>query len=257
IVVVGGDGIWNCHIHTDDIGASIEAALDVGRPRNIRVTDLLEQVGEEKWVREAEAHPEPEPDLAPVPCAVVAVSTGDGIRRIFHSLGVQGTVTGGQSMNPSTAQLLEAVEAAPADHVVILPNNKNIIPVARQVDAQTAKTVRVVPTRGIAEGFASLLAYDPQATSDENLDEMAAAAEHVVAGEVTRAVRDSTCDVGPIAEGDYLGIAREGIRAVEATVADAATVLLDQLIGDDHEILTIIEGEGATDGTTRQITEWL
>ncbi|MCB1017556.1 MAG: hypothetical protein KDB10_20890, partial [Acidimicrobiales bacterium] len=78
-----------------------------------------------------------------------------------------------------------------------------------------------------------------------------------VAGEVTRAVRDSTCDVGPIAEGDYLGIAREGIRAVEATVADAATVLLDQLIGDDHEILTIIEGEGATDGTTRQITEWL
>src|SRR5690606_17581611 len=150
-------------------------------------------------------------DLAPVPCAVVAVSTGDGIRRIFHSLGVQGTVTGGQSMNPSTAQLLEAVEAAPADHVVILPNNKNIIPVAQQVDAQTAKTVRVVPTRGIAEGFASLLAYDPQATGDENLEEMTAAAEAVVAGEVTQAVRDSTCDVGPITEGDFLGIAREGI----------------------------------------------
>ena len=257
IVVVGGDGIWNCHIHTDDIGASIEAALDCGRPRNIRVTDLLEQVGEEKWVREAEAHPEPAPDLAPVPCAVVAVSTGDGIRRIFHSLGVQGTVTGGQSMNPSTAQLLEAVEAAPADHVVILPNNKNIIPVAQQVDAQTSKTVRVVPTRGIAEGFASLLAYDPQATGDENLEEMTAAAEAVLAGEVTQAVRDSTCDVGPIKEGDFLGIAREGIRSVEPTVAEAATVLLGELITDDHEILTIIEGEGATDGTTRQITEWL
>ncbi|MBL8776159.1 MAG: DAK2 domain-containing protein [Acidimicrobiales bacterium] len=257
IVVVGGDGIWNCHIHTDDIGASIEAALDCGRPRNIRVTDLLEQVGEEKWVREAEAHPEPAPDLAPVPCAVVAVSTGDGIRRIFHSLGVQGTVTGGQSMNPSTAQLLEAVEAAPADHVVILPNNKNIIPVAQQVDAQTSKTVRVVPTRGIAEGFASLLAYDPQATSDDNLEEMAAAAEAVLAGEVTQAVRDSTCDVGPIKEGDFLGIAREGIRSVEPTVAEAATVLLGELITDDHEILTIIEGEGATDGITRQITEWL
>ena len=257
IVVVGGDGIWNCHIHTDDIGASIEAALDCGRPRNIRVTDLLEQVGEEKWVREAEAHPEPEPDLQPVPCAVVAVSTGDGIRRIFHSLGVQGTVTGGQSMNPSTAQLLEAVEAAPADHVVILPNNKNIIPVAQQVDAQTAKTVRVVPTRGIAEGFASLLAYDPQATGDENLAEMTAAAEAVVAGEVTQAVRESTCDVGPIAEGDYLGIARDGIRSVEPTVADAATGLLAGLVTDDHEILTIIEGEGATAGITRQITEWL
>ncbi len=257
IVVVGGDGIWNCHIHTDDIGASIEAALDCGRPRNIRVTDLLEQVGEEKWVREAEAHPGPEPDLQPVPCAVVAVSTGDGIRRIFHSLGVQGTVTGGQSMNPSTAQLLEAVEAAPADHVVILPNNKNIIPVAQQVDAQTAKTVRVVPTRGIAEGFASLLAYDPQATGDENLLEMTAAAEAVIAGEVTQAVRDSTSDVGPINEGDFLGIAREGIRSVEPTVAEAAIELLAHLITDDHEILTIIEGEGATDGITRQITEWL
>ncbi len=257
IVVVGGDGIWNCHIHTDDIGASIEAALDCGRPRNIRVTDLLEQVGEEKWVREAEAHPGPEPDLQPVPCAVVAVSTGDGIRRIFHSLGVQGTVTGGQSMNPSTAQLLEAVEAAPADHVVILPNNKNIIPVAQQVDAQTAKTVRVVPTRGIAEGFASLLAYDPQATGDENLQEMTAAAEAVIAGEVTQAVRDSTSDVGPINEGDFLGIAREGIRSVEPTVAEAAIELLAHLITDDHEILTIIEGEGATDGITRQITEWL
>ena len=257
IVVVGGDGIWNCHIHTDDIGASIEAALACGRPRNIRVTDLLEQVGEEKWVREAEAHPGPEPDLQPVPCAVVAVSTGDGIRRIFHSLGVQGTVTGGQSMNPSTAQLLEAVEAAPADHVVILPNNKNIIPVAQQVDAQTAKTVRVVPTRGIAEGFASLLAYDPQATGDENLQEMTAAAEAVIAGEVTQAVRDSTSDVGPINEGDFLGIAREGIRSVEPTVAEAAIELLAHLITDDHEILTIIEGEGATDGITRQITEWL
>src|SRR5436309_5897707 len=86
IVVVGGDGLWNCHIHTDDIGAAIEAALDCGRPRNIRVTDLMEQVEEERWVREAP--PEgPQPDLTPVTTAVVAVATGEGIRRIFHSLG--------------------------------------------------------------------------------------------------------------------------------------------------------------------------
>ncbi len=170
IVVVGGDGIWNCHIHTDDIGASIEAAVDVGTPRKIRVTDLFEQVEEERWVREAEMLPsEPAAASEPVPCAVVAVATGDGIRRIFHSLGVQVIVTGGQTMNPSTAQLLEAVERAPADDVVILPNNKNIIPVAEQVDGQSAKNVRVVPTRGIAEGFASLLAYDPQASGDENV----------------------------------------------------------------------------------------
>ncbi len=136
IVVVGGDGLWNCHIHTDDIGAAIEAAVDIGRPRQIRVTDLLEEVEEERWVREgavkAAAEPEPAPD--PVPTAVVAIATGDGVSRIFRSLGVQQIVTGGQTMNPSTQELVAAVEATAADEVVLLPNNKNIIPVAEKVD---------------------------------------------------------------------------------------------------------------------------
>ncbi len=261
IVVVGGDGIWNCHIHTDDIGASIEAAIDIGTPRKIRVTDLIEQVEEERWVRDAAdagaIDEVPEHLRTPVTSAVVAVATGDGIRRIFHSLGVQGIVTGGQSMNPSTAELIEAVEAVPADHVVILPNNKNIIPVAQQVDEHTTKTVVVVPTKGITEGFAALLAYDPEAEAAENADEMAEAAENVVAGEVTQAVRDSSCDVGPIATGDWLGIARDGIRAVEAELADAATALLDVLVTDRHEIVTIIEGEGSSAGATRHLTVWL
>ena len=258
IVVVGGDGIWNCHIHTDDIGASIEAALDCGRPRSIRVTDLMEQVEEERWVREgADAGPQPEPPLEPVCTAVVAVATGDGIRRIFGSLGVQRIVAGGQSMNPSTAQLLEAVEATAADEVVILPNNKNIIAVAEQVDASSTKAVRVVPTRSIAEGFAALMTYDPEAGGEENAAEMADAAEQVAAGEVTRAVRPSVCEVGPIAEGDWLGISRSGIRAVEPELWAATTGLLDDLLDDSHEIVTLIEGEGAHAGDTRRVTEWL
>ena len=147
----------------------------------------------------------------------MAVATGDGIRRIFHSLGVQGIVTGGQSMNPSTAELLEAVETVPADQVVILPNNKNIIPVAEQVDEHTTKTVRRgARPRGITEGFAALLAYDPEAEATTTPRRWREAAGNVVAGEVTQAVRDSSCDVGPIAEGDWLGIARDGISAVEA-----------------------------------------
>ena len=257
IVVVGGDGLWNCHIHTDDIGAAVEAALDCGRPRNIRVTDLLEQVEEERWVRDAA------PELVgviastPVPTAVVAVCTGDGIRRIFHSLGVQGVVLGGQTMNPSTAQLLEVVEAVPADAVVILPNNKNIIAVARQVDAETEKTVRVVPTKGAAEGFAALLAYDPKAAADENAEAMGEAAASVIAGEVTRAVRESSSDAGPIHEGDYLGISGDGIQAVADSVSAVAIGLLDVLVTDEHEIVTIIEGEGSTVGDTRHIREWL
>jgi DAK2 domain fusion protein YloV len=256
IVVVGGDGTWNCHIHTDDIGASIEAALDCGRPRNIRVTDLIEQVEEERWVRDAPPE-DPAIDLTPVPTGVVAVATGEGIRRIFRSLGVHHVVTGGQSMNPSTAQLLEAVEAVPADEVVILPNNKNIVPVAEQVDELTAKRVRVVPTRSIPEGFAALMAYDPQATGEENAASMAGTAERIVAAEVTRAVRDSTTEAGPVKEGDWMGISRSGIQAIAPDLAGAVTALLDVLVGDDAEIVTIIEGEGASAGVTRRITEWL
>ena len=260
IVVVGGDGLWNCHIHTDDIGAAIEAALDAGRPCKIRVTDLMEEVEEERWVREAAGSDivEVPPHVsAPVTTAVVAVAAGDGIKRIFYSLGVQGIVAGGQSMNPSTADLLAAVEAVPAEQVVILPNNKNIIPVAEQVDAHTSRSVKVVPTRGIAEGFAALMGYDPEAPADENAKEMASLSANVLAGEVTRAVRDSTSEAGPIAEGDYLGIARDGILAVEQSVAAAATRLLEALVTADHEIVTVIEGEGATAADTRAITEWL
>jgi uncharacterized protein len=258
IVVVGGDGIFNCHIHTDDIGGAIEAAIEIGRPRQIRVTDLLDElheIEEERWVREAEAPPEAAPD--PVPCGVVAVATGDGIRRVFANLRVQQVVTGGQSMNPSTAQLLDAVESVPAPEVVILPNNKNIIAVAEQVDTLTEKVVRVLPTRSITEGFAALLAYDPEASADDNVEAMREHAEAVVNGEVTQAVRDSSCDVGPISEGDWLGIARDGIRVVDPDLALAACGLLDDLVTDDHELVTVIEGEGASPGCTRHVTEWL
>lgn len=253
IVVVGGEGLWNCHVHTDDIGAAIEAGIEVGRPRQIRVTDLLEEVEERDWVRDELGGGPAER----VPCGVVAVGVGDGVVAILRSMGVHRVVTGGQSMNPSTADLLAAVEAVPADEVVILPNNKNIIPVAEQVDAQTDKTVRVVPTRGIAEGLATLMAYDPQASADDNVVAMSAAAADVRTGEVTRAVRDSVSEVGPIAEGDHLGICQEGIVAVAPTLAGAATGLLEKLVDDEHELLTVICGLDADPDTTAAIEAWM
>jgi DAK2 domain fusion protein YloV len=256
IVVVGGGGLWNCHIHTDDIGASIEAALEAGRPRQIRVTDLFEQVEEESWVRAAAGN-EPEEAEESVNCSVVAVCTGDGIRRIFRSLGVHHVVSGGQSMNPSTADILDAIEASHSNEVVILPNNKNIIPVAQQAAQQASKPVRVVPTKGIQEGFAALLEYDPEGDAAENAERMEGCAAGVVAGEVTRAVRPSSCDAGPIREGDWLGISRDRIEVVAPQLGDAATGLLDLLAKDDHEIITVIAGEGSTAGDTRRITEWL
>jgi dihydroxyacetone kinase-like predicted kinase len=187
----------------------------------------------------------------------VAIATGDGIRRIFHSLGVQNIVAGGQSMNPSTAQILEAVEASPGEEVVVLPNNTNIIAVAEQVQQLTDKTVRVVPTKGIAEGFAALMEYDPQSDATSNADRMAQSAVRVVSGEVTQAVRDSSSAAGPVRAGDYIGLSRRGIEAVAPTLAEAATGLLDRLVGGEHEIVTIIEGEGASAANTRRITEWL
>ena len=264
IVVVGGDGIFNCHIHCDDIGAAIECGIDVGRPHKIRVTDLLEELDglanasdhEEDWVK-GELGIEPEVSGPPVPTAVVAVAVGAGVVSILKSMGVHAVVTGGQSMNPSTADLVAAVEAVPAPEVVILPNNKNIIPVAEQVDAQTSRTVKVVPTRGIAEGIASLMSYDPQATAEANAAGMAEVAEGVLAGEVTQAVRESTSEAGPIVEGDWLGIRREGICAVQPTLAEAAIELLNVMITYDHELLTVIAGEDADDDTTARIEAWV
>jgi dihydroxyacetone kinase-like predicted kinase len=189
--------------------------------------------------------------------AVVAVASGAGVVEILRSLGAAAVVAGGQSMNPSTAELLAAVEAAPADQVVILPNNSNIIPVARQVGALTAKTVRVVPTRAVAEGMAALVDYDANADADANAGAMAAAAARVTHGEVTRAVRASSSSAGPIAEGDWLGLSVNGIEVVAPTVAAAAIGLLDRLVSADHELVTLLEGEDADAADTVAINEWL
>lgn len=259
IVVVGGDGIFNCHIHTDEIGESIEAAIEIGRPRGIRVTDLAEQVVEERWVRESaltdgsadeEAGPPPE-------TAVVAVVTGDGVGRIFRSLGVQRLVKGGQSMNPSTADLVEAVLATGAQNVVILPNNKNIVPVAKQIDQLCDANVVVVPTHSIVEGFAALLSYDPSSPAEPNLAAMSDSASAVVAAEVTQAVRDTETDAGPVRVGDWIGICADGIISIADSMVVCAQHLLDRLVTLEHELVTIIEGEGATSANTRRLSEWL
>jgi dihydroxyacetone kinase-like predicted kinase len=240
------------------LGAPAAAPIDAGRPRNIRVTDLMEQVEEESWVRRAAGAGQVEEDLGPVPVtSIVAVATGDGIGRIFGSLGVRHIVSGGQSMNPSTEQLLEAMSATTGDEVIVLPNNKNIRAVAAQACELSKKHARVVDTDGIQEGFAALLEYDPEVGADANAVAMSAAAARVVAGEVTQAVRASDTEVGEIAAGDWIGVSRRGIEVVAATVSDATIRLLDRLLTDSHEIVTIIEGAGAKPADTRRVTEWL
>ena len=264
IVVVGGEGIWNCHVHTNDIGAAIEVAIDLGgRPKQIRVTDLFEEMAEEHAHREAALlggnhAPKAGAGLPPVTCAIVAVSSGDGLSELFAALGVQGVVTGGQTLNPSTAELLSAVEAVNAQQVVVLPNNKNIIPVAQQLDALTSKTVFVVPTKSMPEALAALVLYDPEADAAVNAEEMSESAESMATGEVTQAVRATNSDAGEIAEGDWIGIVRgDGIVVVSGTLDGATVALLEHLVQPGREIVTVIEGRDASGGHTDVIHAWL
>ncbi len=253
IVIVGDEGLYNCHIHTDDIGAAIEAALDAGRPREIRVTDLESQV--------EDLHHEPNGDaLAPTPAprtSVVAVVAGSGVRQIFRSLGVREVVSGGQSMNPSTAELAEAVQATGSDDVVILPNNKNIVPVARQVDDLVPARVRVVETHSVVEGFAAMLAYHPDEGGEQNAVAMADASHRVVTGEVTRAVRDTTTGAGAVSSGDWIGLDASGVRAIGDSLVDVTLSLLEVLVGDGHELVTLIEGDGVDPSATEAVVAGL
>lgn len=269
IVVVGGDGIYNCHIHTNDIGAAVEAPLIVGgRPSKIRITDLFEEVatvGESVHAqREASLgaptaggggdggrHGATQSALPPVTCAVVAVASGDGLAELFGQMGVHGVVTGGQTMNPSTQELLDAVEHMNATQVVILPNNKNIIAVANKIDELTKKDVRVVPTCSMPEALAALVAYDPEASAEHNGSQMLRAASSVATGEVTQAIRDTNSDAGPVKAGDFIGLVRgDGVVAVAATLDVVCHDLLAKLITPQRELLTIITGSDATSQAT-------
>jgi DAK2 domain fusion protein YloV len=256
IVIVGGDGLWNCHIHTNDIGAAIEAGIDAGRPMRIRVTDLFEQVEEEEWVRE---HETPVIQLEREYCttAVVAVGMGPGIQRLLASLGVQAIVAGGQSMNPSTAQIREAVHLCRADSVVVLPNNKNIIAVAEQVDGLSDRNVAVVRTTAIVEALAALVEYDPHADLAHNVASMTEAFTRVRSGEVTQAVRDTTADGVAIRTGDWIAVTRDGIRAVANTAVDAAMQLVDALVTEECELVTLLVGADARPAETIRVEEHL
>ena len=258
IVVVGGDGLYNCHIHSNDIGESIEAGIRAGSPYQIRVTDLQEELFHIEDHIEVEGASE---IIVPNPTAentaVIAVVAGKGIQQIFASMGVNAIVAGGQSMNPSVKDLLEAVQQVQANQVIILPNNKNIIPVSEQVDHQVSKNVIVVPTRSIPEGFSALLAFDPAADAKTNSQSMSSMAESVATGEVTQAVRDSETDAGKVTEGDWIGLDRTGVIVARQNLGDAALDLLQTLIGDEHEIVTIIEGQDCPQEVTKDLLAWL
>ncbi len=254
IVVVGGEGTWNCHIHTDDIGAAIEAGVERGRPFDIRVTDLKEQAGDHG----AHGAFVPLEAVQTAPIGVVAVSAGTGLVDVFRQLGCQGVVVGGQTMNPSTEDLLAIVDAARADVIVVLPNNKNIVPVAEQLDSLTTKTVLVVPTRSVPQGIAAMFGYD--LVSDDiggMLEDMAAAASSIVDGEITQAVRDAMVDYGFVRKGDWMGIADGAILVADPDQEATLRGLVAAILPLGAELLTVYTGRGAPAATTKALVAWM
>jgi DAK2 domain fusion protein YloV len=257
IVIVGGGGTYNCHIHTDTPDAAIEAGIEAGRPYRLQITDLLDQAADET-VHRTDRAAFATSEFADAPVAVIPVVAGDGLTEMFRDLGAQAVVTGGQTMNPSTQDLLTAVEQVPADTVILLPNNKNIVPVADQVDGLTEKRVLVVPTSTIPAGLAAMIAYIPGGADGSSMaGEMEAAAGEVRAGELTRAVRDSVTPAGAVATGDWIGLADGDLIVIAKTAQSALTRLLENLVGGDAELVTLICGRQAEPPATAGARSWL
>jgi DAK2 domain fusion protein YloV len=289
IVVVGGEGSWKCHIHTDDIGPAIEAGVAVGTVRQISVTNLLEQAAAEDFHRAAFGF-EPLPEALEAKVGLIAVANGPGLVELFRQYGAQGVVVGGQTMNPSVGDLLKAVDDAPAKTIVVLPDNKNIIPAAEELDRLTRKQVHVIPTRSIPQGIAAAVAYDTEASVDKVVSRMEKAARAVRSGEMTRAVRDATTPVGAISQGDWIGLVEGKVQVIRragpgrlaslvtrlvrlvrgkdraeqrtrrlerGAFSRALRDLLERVVDAESEAITLIAGAGADPEVTADAVAWL
>ncbi|MEX1003982.1 MAG: hypothetical protein WD990_12415 [Acidimicrobiia bacterium] len=257
IVVTGGEGAWNCHIHTDDIGRIIELALGVGRPRAIRVTDLFD-TGRSTPMMVPPAF-EPYIEAAVAPVGVVAVVSGEGIAELFASLLVQGIVPAGRAMGPSVDEMLAVVDAAPASQVIVLPNNRNLVPVAEELDALTTKDVIVVPTRSIPQGVAAMMGYS---TGEESLHDaaqtMSAAASSIISAEVNRALRDARVDgLGEIVRGDWIGGLDGTPIIADRDLWATMTKLLRRVMTAPIELITVYAGADADPAVTATIADWV
>lgn len=252
VVVVPGDGAWTCHVHTDDVGGAIEAALEHGRPRAIRVTDLFAQTGTHETPDRARGA-----STLATPASIVAVATGDGIRRAFRSLGVRTIVDGGPTMNPSVEEILEAVQLAPSDEILLVTNGGKAAAASGSLARMTSRRIHVIATTDMVQGLAAIHAFDPDRPAEDNETRMREAASRVRTGRLTRAARDTTSGAGPIRRGDWIGVADDDVVAVDRSAAAAAVALLEVLATDGPSRATVLEGEGSDQETTEAILGWL
>lgn len=243
-LVVGDSEMVKVHVHVPDPGVPLSYAARLGSLRDVVVEDMQAQYREFVRARE-QARPTPAMMVSGAPpreVGVVAVVSGDGLEKVFMSLGASAVVPGGQTMNPSTEEILRVVEGLPTPKVVILPNNGNIILAARQAQELSQKEVAVVPTRSIPQGVAALLAFNHQADLEENAEAMARAVEDVRTGEVTTATRDAKLNGVTVRQGQIIGLEDDQLVASGDTVDEVVEALLDRMGVADLEIVTLYYG---------------
>ncbi len=245
IVVVADDDVVKVHVHTNDPGLAIQRALKYGALSNLKI-DNMRLEHEEKLFKAGQAK-EPVQAEEPMPhkeVGFIAVSVGAGINEIFTGLGIDYVIEGGQTMNPSTEDILNAVDKVNADTVFILPNNKNIILAANQAQMLVKdKKIVVVPTKTVPQGITAIINYVPDMTVEENEETMKSEIGNVRTGEVTYAVRDTVIDDKEIRQGDFMGIGDDGILSVGTVVADVAFNMVKEMMTDELELISIYYGE--------------
>ncbi len=234
LLVVGDQDVAKVHIHTNHPGFVLECCINYGDLNDIKVDNMTKQ-HQDLLVME-------EKDLG-----LVSISPGDGLTEIMYSLGVDQIVNGGQTMNPSTDDIIRAVENVAAREVVVLPNNKNILLTANQAMKNSTKKITVVPTVTIPQALAVLLAANPNEGVGENIGRMEKALETVKSGEVTRAVRDCVIGNRKIHEGDYLGVSENGICSVGDNLGHILTELIHNMLGEYDELVTLYYGSDLTE----------
>ena len=263
IVVVADDEIVKIHVHTNDPGLAIQKALTFGSLSKIKIDNMREE-HEEKLIKEAAKIAEEEAKKAAEAkkaeprkeMGFISVSIGAGVGEIFKGLGVDYLIEGGQTMNPSTEDMLNAIDNVNAEHIFILPNNKNIILAANQAQALTEdKVIHVIPTKTVPQGITAMINYLPDLSAEENVEAMTESITTVKTGQVTYAVRDTKIDDKEIHEGNIMGIGDAGILAVGEELEATTLEMFKELVDDTSEIISIYYGEEVVEAVANELGE--
>ena len=244
LVLVADDDMIKIHVHTNDPGKAITRALTYGSLSRIKVDNMREEHQERLFKNSEKPEKEQKEEEPPKKYGLISISVGDGINEILTSLGVDYIIEGGQTMNPSTEDILKAINQVNAETIFLFPNNSNIILAANQAKAVTEdKEIVVVPTKNVPQGIVSLVTFIEEQSSEENFERMKEAIAAVKTGTVTYAVRDTSIDGFEIKENDYMGIGDAGILAVDEDMEKTCIDMVEKLVDEESSLITLYYGK--------------